>query len=58
VRSEIVVIVRLFRNCAVGMVEAKEQALIEQLVADASVEAPDIAILHWLSGAMECHSIL
>lgn len=38
-RPETVVIVRPFRHGAAGVIEAEEQALIEQLVAPAAVEA-------------------
>lgn len=31
------------------MIEAEEQAFIQQLVTHAAVEAPDIAVLHWPS---------
>lgn len=48
-RPEIVVVVGPFRNGAAGMIETKEQALVEQLVAHAAVDAPDIAVLHWSS---------
>lgn len=44
-----VVIVRPFSNGATGMIEAEEQAFIEQLVAHPTVETLDIAVLHRLS---------
>lgn len=44
-----VIILRPFSDGAAGMIEAEEEALVEQLVAHASVEALDISILHWPS---------
>lgn len=48
-RPDIVVVVGPFCNGAAGMIEHKEQALVEQLVAHSAVETLDIAVLHWPS---------
>jgi hypothetical protein len=45
-RPEIVMAVSPFDSGAAGMVEAEEQAFFQQLVAHATVETLDIAILH------------
>ena len=46
---EIIIIVRPFRDGASGVIEAEEQAFVEQFVAHAPVETLDIAVLHGLS---------
>lgn len=51
-RPEIVVIIGPLRNGAAGMIETKEQALVEQLVTHAAVEALYIAVLIGFPGAM------
>jgi hypothetical protein len=48
-RPPLVVIVGLGRNLGPGVIETKEQALIEKLVAHAAVEALAEAVLHRLS---------
>src|SRR3954451_8227859 len=44
-----VVVVDPFGKRAAGVVEAEEQALVEELVAHAAVEALDVAVLHGLA---------
>lgn len=45
-RSRIVEVLPPFGDGASGVVEAEEQALVQELVAHSAVEALDIAILH------------
>lgn len=45
---EMVIVVSPFSNGAAGMIEAEEEALVEQLVAHPTVETLDIAVLHRL----------
>jgi len=49
VRSLLIVILCLGGDYNTGVVQAQEQGLVEQLVAHATVEALDVAILHRLA---------
>lgn len=50
------VVVRPGRDGGVAKIEAKELALIQNLVAHASIAALAEAVLHRLSGAMKCQA--